>query len=254
MSLSPSSLRQDYPGAARGEQGAKRNDLAAHMAGTRATHAAIEAENRRFDAEKAPFNIGPGGVTQLAEEVASTAEFGKLIPGTIRVVGNQSAKSRPIAGRNLKEFAPKGTPAEAEKLHAIILNGHADTAWAVVTREDSSTHEGALALVELGFGVQNDTYQGRSGEAKDIQKGFMYDDEDGRVVEVPGEVRASIKNGQIGVESLNGEAMPIISRHLTDYPDTPGTKYLVDFLTANPNAWSMDSDSHSVLLGTQLPR
>lgn len=230
---------------------------------------------RREQAESAPFNWGPGGITKLAQELRASeaSEWTSLDdPKTRRGTGNTMATGyRALATHDLNKPAGPGTLPHIARLDAVVVSEKRDIAWAIVTQELNGEH--TFGVVELGFGSNNESYEGRRGIVRGLKHGL----EDGLTtewepwikvkdsdtlpipapeavpLEIPDVFRANWSRGQIDVQTLSEPGdLSVVSYGGA----TQGVRAMVDILDQNSAMWNLQgAQTHrggEVLLGATL--
>lgn len=213
--------------------------------------AALSAARAELEGSK-PFDIGPGGVTKLTEQLKNASEHVTIKPGTKRVIGNESPRDVSLAVMDTSQFAPKGSPKDVIKLRAVVLEG--DKATGVVTRELGTGDDKKfdVSLVQLGVGEDNpdrDGYTGRLiAQRRDLSLapenpslGIDTHYVDGTTFQV------GFRDGQLTVEPGQNEGISVMTA--MDSGLTEGAADFAGRLARNTLMWNPASADHHPVPG-----
>lgn len=108
--------------------------------------------------QEKPFNIGPGGVQALGEQLAAARPEIRRMPDGSKLQidnGTHDGVSRPLAGvDDGSAFSPDGVP-DVSYLHGLVIIG--DRLLAISSRETGG--KGVLAVMDTRFGGANPEYK-----------------------------------------------------------------------------------------------
>jgi hypothetical protein len=212
--------------------------------------ATLAAQRAELESSR-PFDIGPGGVKKLTEELKAAGEHVAILPGRKRVVGNESPRDASIATFDSARFAPKGSPRDVLKLRALVLEG--DTATGVVTRErgEGNTKVFDVSLVRLGVGQENPERDGYTGTLVAQRTGLGLAQEtlvalgkDTHYVD-GGTFKVGFMDGQLTVEPGETEGISVMTA--AEMGLTAGASDLAGRLERNTLMWNpANADHHAV--------